>query len=337
MANKQLKWQLPFLIALIVGTVLILKKQVPYQTDQGIVFGTMYKITYQSKDNLKAEIENELQKVDNSLSTFNKQSVITRINNNQDNSTDSMFVHVFRLAKAISKETHGAFDITVAPLVNVWGFGFKNADNVDSLTIDSIRPFVGFDKVELVDGKIIKKDPRTMLDCSAIAKGFGVDCVAHLLDSKGIPNYMIDIGGEIVVKGKNSQQEAWRIGINKPIDDSLSINQELQTVIEISKGGMATSGNYRNFYYKDGKKYAHTIDPRTGYPVQHNILSSTVIATDCATADAYATSFMVLGLDSAKAICNAHPELDAYFIYSQKDGNTGIYFTEGMKKYLRNR
>lgn len=336
MANKQLKWQLPFLILLIVGTVLILKKQIPYQTDQGIVFGTMYKITYQSKENLKMEIESELQKVDNSLSPFNKKSVITHINHNEDYSTDSMFTHVFRLAKTISKETHGAFDITVAPLVNAWGFGFKNASHVDSLTIDSIRQFIGFEKVDLVDGKVVKKDPRIMLDCSAIAKGYGVDCVARLLESKGIKNYMIDIGGELVVKGKNAQQESWRIGINKPIDDSLSVNQELQTIIEINQGGMATSGNYRNFYYKDGKKYAHTIDPRTGYPVQHNILSSTVIAKDCATADAYATSFMVLGLDSAKAICNAHPELDAYFIYAKKNGNTGIYFTEGMKQYLRN-
>lgn len=336
MANKQLKWQLPFLILLIVGTVLILKKQVPYQTDQGIVFGTMYKITYQSKENLKMEIESELQKVDNSLSPFNKKSVITHINHNEDYSTDSMFTHVFRLAKTISKETHGAFDITVAPLVNAWGFGFKNASHVDSLTIDSIRQFIGFEKVDLVDGKVVKKDPRIMLDCSAIAKGYGVDCVARLLESKGIKNYMIDIGGELVVKGKNAQQESWRIGINKPIDDSLSVNQELQTIIEINQGGMATSGNYRNFYYKDGKKYAHTIDPRTGYPVQHNILSSTVIAKDCATADAYATSFMVLGLDSAKAICNTHPELDAYFIYAKENGNTGIYFTEGMKQYLRN-
>lgn len=336
MANKQLKWQLPFLILLIVGTVLILKKQVPYQTDQGIVFGTMYKITYQSKENLKMEIESELQKVDNSLSPFNKKSVITHINHNEDYSTDSMFTHVFRLAKTISKETHGAFDITVAPLVNAWGFGFKNASHVDSLTIDSIRQFIGFEKVDLADGKVVKKDPRIMLDCSAIAKGYGVDCVARLLESKGIKNYMIDIGGELVVKGKNAQQESWRIGINKPIDDSLSVNQELQTIIEINQGGMATSGNYRNFYYKDGKKYAHTIDPRTGYPVQHNILSSTVIAKDCATADAYATSFMVLGLDSAKAICNAHPELDAYFIYAKENGNTGIYFTEGMKQYLRN-
>ena len=147
---------------------------------------------------------------------------------------------------------------------------------------------------------------------------------------------MIDIGGELVIKGKNPKMETWRIGINKPIDDSLSVNQELQTVLEITDVGLATSGNYRNFYYKDGKKYAHTIDPRTGYPIQHNILSSTVVAKDCATADAYATSFMVLGLDSAKTICNAHPELDAYFIYTKEDGTTDIYFTEGMKRYLKN-
>lgn len=336
MTNKSAKWQLPFLAFLIIGTVLILRKQAPYQTDEGLVFGTMYKITYQSKDNLKKDIEAELQKVDNSLSPFNKQSVITHINNNDNMQADSMFAYVFRLAKTVSADTHGAFDITVAPLVNAWGFGFKNATGIQPNTIDSIRQFVAFHKVDLIDGKIVKKDPRVMLDCSAIAKGFGVDCVARLLDSKGVKNYMINIGGELVMKGENQNMESWRIGINKPIDDSLSVNQELQTVLEITNVGLATSGNYRNFYYKDGKKYAHTIDPRTGYPVQHNILSSTVVAKDCATADAYATSFMVLGLDSAKAICNAHPELDAYFIYERPDGKLDIYFTDGMKKYLRN-
>lgn len=335
MANRNgLKWQIPFLLLLIVGTVLILRKQAPYQTDQGLVFGTMYKITYQSKENLKTEIEAELQKVDRSLSPFNKQSVITHINDNTDMQTDSLFDYVYRLARQVSEETHGAFDITVAPLVNAWGFGFKNASQVDSATIDSLRQFVGYDKVKLENGRIVKSDPRTMLDCSAIAKGFGVDCVARLLDRKGVRNYMIDIGGELVMKGENSKMQPWRIGINKPIDDSLAVNQELQTILQISDAGLATSGNYRNFYYKDGKKYAHTIDPRTGYPIQHNILSATVVAQDCATADAYATSFMVLGLDSAKAICNAHPELDAYFIYTKEDGKTDVYYTEGMKRYI---
>lgn len=139
---------------------------------------------------------------------------------------------------------------------------------------------------------------------------------------------MVDIGGEIVAKGKNSRNGLWRIGINKPIDDSLSVNQEIQTILELSDAGLATSGNYRNFYYKDGKKYAHTIDPRTGYPVQHNILSATVIAEDCMTADALATAFMVMGLEEASAFANAHPAIDAYFIYSDENGKFQTFFTD---------
>lgn len=206
-ANKKLKWQVPFLLVLIVGTVLILRKQAPYQTDQGLVFGTMYKITYQYKENLKEEIEAELQKVDNSLSPFNKKSIITHINNNTDNTVDSMFTRVFLLSKSISAETHGAFDITVAPLVNAWGFGFKHSSFPDSTMIDSLKQFIGIDKINLENGKITKKDPRVMLDCSSVAKGFGVDCVARLFDRKGIKNYMIDIGGELSMKGQNAQME----------------------------------------------------------------------------------------------------------------------------------
>ena len=333
--NKKLVWQLPFLVLLIVGTVLILRKQAPYHTDQGLVFGTIYKVTYQWEDNLKEEIEDELSKVDFSLSAFNKESVISKINNNESSEVDSLFAQVFSLAKKVSSETGGAFDITVAPLVNAWGFGFKTSTGVDSLTIDSLRQFVGIDKVWLEGNDLKKSDSRVMLDCSAIAKGFGVDCVARLLERKGVKNYMVDIGGEVVVKGQNPKMNTWRIGINKPVDDSLAINQELQTILVITDMGMATSGNYRNFYYKDGKKYAHTIDPRSGYPIQHNILSATVIAKDCATADAYATSFMVLGRDSAMAVCASHPELDAYFIYSRDDGTTDVCFTPGMANYMK--
>lgn len=334
MNKKKLAWQLPFLIILIIGTIVILKKQPPFRTDEGFVFGTVYKITYQSDDNLKKEIEAELKKVDNSLSPYNPNSVITHVNHNEKVEPDSFFVHVFRLARKVSEETNGAFDITVAPLVNAWGFGFKQSTGVDSLTVDSLRQIIGYQHIALKDNQVIKEDPRIMLDCSAIAKGFGVDAVARLLESKGIRNYMVDIGGEVVVRGKNPRMNAWQIGINKPIDDSLSINQELQTILAISDVGMATSGNYRNFYYKGGKKYAHTIDPRTGYPVQHSILSSTVIAKDCASADAYATAFMVMGLDSAKAFCEAHPELDAYFICAGEGDNYETHFTEGMKKYI---
>jgi thiamine biosynthesis lipoprotein len=294
----------------------------------------VYKITYQHADDLQKDIKEALMEVDNSLSPYNPNSIISRINHNQDTLLNEHFTHVFELAQHISAETKGAFDITVAPLVNAWGFGFKHSIDIEPSVIDSLRQFVGYEKIRMENGKIVKADERIMLDCSAIAKGYGVDRVAHLLDKKGVEHYMVDIGGEVVVKGKNPRMKTWRIGINKPIEDSLSINQELQTILEVSNVGMATSGNYRKFYYKDGKRYAHTIDPRIGTPVQHSILSATVIAKDCTTADAYATAFMVMGREEAQAFCEAHPELNAYFICDGKDGGYEIYYTEGMRRFM---
>lgn len=334
MEKKKSRWPLLLIIPFLAATILILKKQKPYQYDQGMVFGTVYHFTYQSDENLKEEIEAELKKFDDSLSPFNDSSVISRVNRNEELVTDSFFQACFKRSMEISKETDGAFDITIAPIANAWGFGFKKGAFPDSLMIDSLRQFTGYEKVSVVDGKVVKQDPRIMLSCSAVAKGYSVDVVAHLLDRKGIKNYMVDIGGEVVVKGENPKQAEWRIGINKPVDDSLSVNQELQTVLKVTDLGMATSGNYRNFYYKDGKKYAHTIDPRTGYPIQHSVLSTTVIAKDCMSADAYATAFMVMGLKEAEKFANAHPEIDVYFIYTDDNGNIKTYFTEGMKKYI---
>lgn len=328
-----------WLAILLLGTIWILigrNKQVPYESINGLVFGTVYNITYQYEGNLKTEIEAELKKFDGSLSPFNDTSVISRVNRNEELVTDSFFQICFNRSMEISKETQGAFDITVAPLANAWGFGFKKGTFPDSTMIDSLLEMTGYQKVKLENGRIIKEDLRLMLNCSAVAKGYAVDVVAHYLDRKGIKNYMVDIGGEVVVKGQNPKSESWRIGINKPIDDSLSVNQELQTTLQLSDVGIATSGNYRNYYYKDGKKYAHTIDPRTGYPVQHNILSSTVVAQDCMTADALATAFMVMGLEEAAAFADANPTIDAYFIYSDEEGNPKTYFTKNMKKYIAN-
>lgn len=332
-AKKNFLW----LALLILATIWILARnnQRPaYHSITGLVFGTIYNITYQYDGDLKPEIEAELKRFDQSLSPFNDSSVISRINRNEELVADSFFVKCFNRSMEISRETKGAFDITIAPLANAWGFGFKKGAFPDSSMIDSLRQITGYEKVHLEDGKVVKQDPRIMLSCSAVAKGYSVDVVAHLLERKGIKNFMVDIGGEVVVKGKNPKDGLWRIGINKPIDDSLSVKQDLQTVLEITDLGMATSGNYRNYYYKDGKKYAHTIDPRTGYPVQHSILSSTVIAEDCMTADALATSFMVMGLEEAEAFCKANPKIDAYFIYSGDNGKFETYYTEGMKKYI---
>lgn len=334
MEKKKSRWPLLLIIPFLAATILIIKKQKPFQYDEGMVFGTVYHFTYQSDENLKEEIEAELKKFDNSLSPFNDSSIISRINRNEELVTDSFFQTCFKRSMEISKETDGAFDITIAPIANAWGFGFKKGAFPDSAMIDSLRQFTGYDKAIIVDGKVVKQDPRVMLSCSAVAKGYSVDVVAQLLERKGIKNYMVDIGGEVVVKGENPKHSEWRIGINKPVDDSLSVNQEIQTILKVTDLGMATSGNYRNFYYKDGKKYAHTIDPRTGYPIQHNVLSTTVIAKDCMSADAYATAFMVMGLKEAEKFANAHPEIDVYFIYTDEEGNLKTYFTEGMKKYI---
>ena len=336
MKKKKLIWQIPFLLILIIGSIFVIRQQrnTPFQKDEGMVFGTIYHITYQSDTNYQKEIEAELQKVDNSLSPFNKTSIISRVNRNEKVKVDEMFSEVFQLAEKISGDTDGAFDITVAPMVNAWGFGFKTGNPPTRQTIDSLRAIVGFHTVSLQDGYVIKKNPKTMLDCSAIAKGYGTDVVARFLKKKGVQNFMVEIGGEIVVNGNSEKLQPWRIGINKPTDDSLNTSQAIQDVVSVSNIAMATSGNYRNFYYKNGKKYAHTIDPKTGYPVQHNILSATVFADDCATADAYATSFMVLGLDGAKKILEKHPELCAYLIYSDQKDSNQIWYSPSLQKKL---
>ena len=331
--DKRIKLALPLVVIAIIIAIAVMMghKDEPYQRNSGFIFGTSYNITYQCAEDHKADIEMVLAEVDASLSPFNDSSVITHVNRNEDVVLDRLFLDVFRLAQKINEDTDGAFDITVAPLVNAWGFGFKNGVNPDEKAIDSLRQVVGFQKVRLEDGKIIKADPRVMLDCSAIAKGYGVDVVANFLRKIGIKNFMVEIGGEVVTSGVNPDRHPWRIGVTKPTDDSLSVNNELQTVINVTDKAMATSGNYRNFYYKGGRKYAHTIDPKTGYPVQHSILSATVITDDCATADAYATSFMVLGMEKAKKILERHPEMMAYFIYSDDRGQNQVWFSPSLK------
>lgn len=335
--KKRLMWQVPFLLFLVVGTVIIVSQQrgMPYQHNEGMVFGTVYSVTYQYDRDLKKEIEAELKKVDVSLSMFNKQSVISRVNRNEDVKVDDMFIDVFTLAQTISKETNGAFDITVAPLVNAWGFGFKGKGAMPTQAqVDSMKQFIGYQTVSLSGRKVHKQKAQTMLDCSAIAKGYGSDVVARYLKGLGINNFMVEIGGEVVTLGNSPKRVPWKIGVTKPTDDSLSTSQELETVLNVTDKAMATSGNYRNFYYNGGKKFAHTIDPQTGKPVQHSLLSATVLANNCATADGYATAFMVLGIDKAKAVLERHKELMAYFIYSDEKGNYHTWCSPSMKEKI---
>lgn len=313
------------------------QKPSKYIYNEGLIHGTIYHIIYESPKgvNYQVDIEDRMHEFDQSLSTFEPTSVISRINfNDPEVEVDDDFRTVFKKAEEISEKTGGAFDMTVAPLVNAWGFGFKHREKVAGQLIDSLLETVGYRKVKLVGSRIVKENPGTMLDASAIAKGYSVDVIAGLLAEKGCKNYMVEIGGEVVAHGVNSINQIWRIGINKPKDDLENRSNELEAIVQIKNRGLATSGNYRNFYIEKGKKYAHTIDPATGYPVQHNVLSASVLASDCMTADAYATSFMVLGLEKARKIVEADPDLEAFIIYADESGQNQIWCSEGFEKLL---
>ncbi|GAB6012330.1 FAD:protein FMN transferase [Viscerimonas tarda] len=303
------------------------------QEDSGEIFHTYYNIKYSYQHSLSNEIGKELARFDDSLNPFKPTSIISKVNNNEETEFDSLFVEVFTKAQEVSVVSGGLFDITCSPLINAWGFGFKNMDNVGPQQIDSLKEFVGYDKIRIENRKIIKSDPRVQINTSAIAKGFSVDIIARLFDSLGIENYMCEIGGEIRAKGLNPHGECWHIGIDKPIDEKIPDHRELQTIVQLCDKAIATSGNYRNFYIKDGKKQAHTIDPKTGYPSAGNILSASVIANDCMTADAYATTFMLTSIAEMRRIAKEQ-NLDVFLIYTDEDGSIATTYTEGFEGYF---
>lgn len=313
-------------------------KQKQYFEESGSVFHTIYHIKYEGSEILTEKIDAEFQKFNLSLNPFNPNSIISKVNRNEAVEADDWFIEVFNKAKEVSDHSEGIFDITCAPLVNLWGFGFSKMDSVTPQMIDSIKQFVGYQKVRLDGRKVVKDDSRILLNCSAIAKGYASDIIARLLEREGIENYMVEIGGEVTMKGVNQNGKCWRIGINKPEDDSTGIKNDIEEVVQLcKKGGVATSGNYRNYYVKDGKKYAHTIDPRTGYPSEQSILSATIVAEDCITADAYATAFMAMGLEKAREAAKNIPGIEYYVIYSDENGKHQIEYSTGMLQYLPNR
>ena len=313
-------------------------KQKQYFEESGSVFHTIYHIKYEGSEILTEKIDAEFQKFNLSLNPFNPNSIISKVNRNEAVEADDWFIEVFNKAKEVSDHSEGIFDITCAPLVNLWGFGFSKMDSVTPQMIDSIKQFVGYQKVRLDGRKVVKDDSRILLNCSAIAKGYASDIIARLLEREGIENYMVEIGGEVTTKGVNQKGKCWRIGINKPEDDSTGVKNDIEEVVQLcKKGGVATSGNYRNYYIKDGKKYAHTIDPRTGYPSEQSILSATIVAEDCITADAYATAFMAMGLEKAREAAKNIPGIEYYVIYSDENGKHQIEYSTGMLQYLPNR
>ena len=262
------------------------------------------------------------------------ESVISKINNNEQVKLSDEFIACFNRSIEISEITNGAFDITAGPMVNAWGFGPEEKKKMTPEIIDSLIQITGYKKIQLKNSKISKENPDMKLDMSAIAKGFTSDLVAGFLKEKGCVNYMVEIGGEVAAKGKNERGKTWTIGISKPDENAFLGGNEIQAKVQLPGHALATSGNYRNFYVEDGKKFAHTIDPKTGYPVQHSLLSATVLAENCMTADAFATAFMVLGLEKSIAVSEQITEIMVYFIYSDANGNNQEYMSENFELHL---
>lgn len=331
MKHRHLTLTFSFLIILLLNSC----KQPKQYFEVAGMLHTPYTIKFEYTESLEDEIQAELQRYYHCLNPFDSTSIISQVNRNKEIEVDDLFVEVFNKAMEVSEQTNGIYDITCAPLINLWGFGFSKSDSITPAIIDSVRSFVGYRKVRLEGKKVVKDDPRLLLNCSSLGDGCSCEVIARLLDSKGIENYLIDIGGETTAKGVNPKRECWRIGITKPSDDPMGTNRELQEIVRLcGRHGLATSGDYRNFYIKDGKKYAHTIDPRTGYPAGQPILSATVIAPDCMTADAYATAFMAMGREEARKIQQEHPELEYLFIYADENGDYRTDYSDGFRQYF---
>lgn len=308
------------------------RKQIPepYRIN-GEAQGTYFAITYyddQHRDFQKS-IDSIFKAFDLSVSVYKPESVISRFNRNEkDVVADSVFKTVFTKAMQVSKHTDGAFDITVMPLVNAWGFGYTERDKIDSTVVDSLLPLIGYSKIKLENGVLIKEDSAMMIDFNAIAQGYTCDLIGKFFTERKITNYLIDVGGEVLARGTKPDGSSWKVAVEKPAPDSSS-EREIQVVVPLKDKALATSGNYRAYIIENGKKYSHTIDPNTGFPVNHSLLSVSVLADDCMSADAYATAFMVMGLEKTKDFLTKNKNLQAYIIYDQ-NGSMQTWHSEGF-------
>ncbi|WP_405383655.1 FAD:protein FMN transferase [Maribacter sp. LLG6340-A2] len=326
-----------FLVVLIILVVLqSCKKEDYYRSDySGAALGTTYNIVVIADEemNVQSEIDSVFKVINHSLSTYMPNSDISRINNGDSTViVDHMFQEVFKMAKNIHADTDGFFDPTVGTLVNAWGFGPERKISMDSTKVDSLLQYVGFDKVSLnANNQVIKTAPNVYIDFNAIAKGYSIDRLASMLDAKGIPNYLIEVGGELVAKGNNAiKGKSWVVGIDDP---ETMMDRKIKILINLNDRALASSGNYRKFRIDDatGKKYVHTVNPKTGFTQISNTLAVTILAENCATADAYATAFMAMELDEAFKLIADNETLEAYIIYSDEFGETQEFLTKGFK------
>ena len=322
---------------LIAGSFLFSCQQHQYIKLEGFTQGTIYKITYENQNGIvyEEEIKQLFQDFSASLSTYLSTSLISRINQNDTTVViDDYFRTMFNKAAEVNKESEGVFDITIAPIVNLWGFGFTgNTPDIHQDKIDSLLQCVGMNKIRIEGDRVVKDSPGVMLDGNAIAKGFSVDVVADFLKNKGCRNFLVNVGGEIVAHGVNPDGHVWYIEIEKPIENAVWGASKI-AVVRLNNRAMATSGNYRRFFEIDGKKYGHTFDVKTGYPATTDLLSATIVADDCITADAWATVCLASGLAKSIQILQQHSELDALLIYSDEKGDFKVHVTEGMNAII---
>lgn len=305
----------------------------------GFAQGTTYSMAYRDslKRNLKVQVDSILRDFDLSLSIYEKMSIISRINSNDTTvRTDRYFEECYNHSVKITKETDGAFDITVGPLVQAWGFGLKHRDKMTQHKVDSLLPLVGMRMISLQNHRLIKADPRMFIDVNAIAQGYSVDVIARYFESLGIKEYMVEIGGEVFCRGLNAKGNSWVIGIDKPYDNNNTPGESLQAKVGLPSGkALCTSGSYRKFFEENGVKYSHEIDPKTGFPAKNTLLSVSVIASSCADADGYATAFMVMGTEKTKAFLAKRPDLEGYLIFSGPKGEFLTFATPGFQKFIK--
>lgn len=293
---------------------------------EGQAFGTMYSINCignispDASRHFRPQIDSLLADLSHTFSIFDTNSIIYRWNKGEDVELNEDFIAVLRLSKTVSAATDGAFDCTVQPLVQLWGFGKDGVRHtVADDTLAAVREFVGFQLVDLQGDSILRKDPRVQLNFNAVAKGYAVDRVADWLVEQGYTDCLVEIGGEVAARGTKNGKP-WKVGIQVPTKTADGARESFETIPLPDHRAVATSGNYRNYFEEGGVRYTHILDPRTGQPERTNLLSVTVLAPDCATADAYATAFMVLGHEKSEQIVKQHPELEAWFIVAEDDG-----------------
>lgn len=331
---------LGYTLALIAGLCVLLGMKMcaesgQYKRCSGIVWTTQYNITYESDRTFDDSIQSVFAAVDNSLSMYNKSSVISRINRGEDLSVDTMLTQIYEASVKVHQETEGAFDPTVSPLMRVWGFVENGGDAPSAEQIDSIMQFVGLEHTSLSGGKIVKTDSRTAFDFSAIAKGYACDEVGRMLERNGVKNYLVEIGGEITLKGKNPSGTEWLVSVDRPIESNTSVVHDNMLVVGMNDGAIATSGNYRNYKDIDGKKIVHTMNPKTGYPEETNLLSVTIVADNCMLADAYATACMVMGAERSKSFLESHSGIGGFIVYTEDSDSMATWSNDRFNGLVR--